>query len=166
VSSAFDWEERRALWEELASNLVGNRFERPEILEKNETAYNTLELPKARRRGPSADMNLHRAMAQIVRPYGPTWRDESNLKEIAEQLDRKDNRPLIPPSKQWAKRKPAALSWSRAVRHWPKLVVHKIEYSLKMANRDSLPRNLTKTRWVFLKNPAETQRVTEAKPKR
>jgi hypothetical protein len=93
----------------------------------------TPESRPAKKRGPTADMDLHRAIARIVAPYGSNWKNESNLEKIAEHLDKN---PLTPPSKQWAKREPAARSWRRAVSRWPALVVDRIAYSLRMASRN------------------------------
>lgn len=106
--------------------------------ERNRHAHASVEseskLPGTQsRRGPTADMDLHQATEQVVTPYGSNWKNESNLEKIAEQLDKN---PLTPPPKQWAERKPPARSWSRAVRHYPEVVVKRISYSLKMARRN------------------------------
>src|ERR1700731_1248060 len=63
----------------------------------------TAESRTAQRRGPRPNMNLHQAIAQIVKPYGPNWRDGSNLEKILDQLDKT---PATLPSKQWATASP------------------------------------------------------------
>ena len=79
-------------------------------------------------------MDYHHAIAARVKPFGEEWRNEDNLEEIAEQLDR-DNI-SIPPKSEWRTLKPAARSWKRAVENFPRFVRKAITYSLKMASRD------------------------------
>jgi hypothetical protein len=85
--------------------------------------------PKARR-GPKAKMKFHRAVAKMVRSYGPNW------KKRLEQIVRKLDKSKLPPSTAWAKRNPPARSWERAWLHHPDVVLKAIEYSLKMAAKN------------------------------
>ncbi len=78
-------------------------------------------------------MDYHRAIADIVMPFGDKWRNEDNLERIAAQLDR--DKKNTPPKKAWVTRTPLARSWKRAVENYPDVVRKAITYSLKMAQR-------------------------------
>jgi hypothetical protein len=133
VSPDSDVERLRSHAEEWAANLADHAGESEPPSGAPCPEVKTPESRPAKKRGPTADMDLHRAIARIVTPYGSNWKNESNLEKIAEQLDKN---PLTPPPKQWAERKPPARSWSRAVRHYPEVVVKRISYSLNMASRN------------------------------
>jgi len=90
-----------------------------------------LELqPKTKRRGPKPNMGFHHAVADVVRPFLPDWKE--HLEEIAEQLHEHDIESLP----KWKKRNPPAKTWSRAVGNYPDVVLKALEYSLDMAARD------------------------------
>lgn len=91
-------------------------------------------------RGPRPNMEYHRAIAAVVNPYGDNWRTESNLGEIAVELDR--DKAKTPPPKAWANRRPPTRSWWRAFQNFKELVIKKISYSLQMAARDSSDKTL------------------------
>ena len=85
-------------------------------------------------RGPTANMDYHRAVTAIVKRFGDDWREISNLEEIAVALDR--DKVGTPPPKIWADRNPPALRWERAVEYYPELVRKALAYSLDMNSRD------------------------------
>ncbi len=87
----------------------------------------------AARRGPPPKTDSHRAVADIVHSFGINWKE--HLEKIAKKLDK--DKKKTPPSKAWAKRHPPARSWTRAVEYYQALVVQVLEYSLKMAARDT-----------------------------
>jgi hypothetical protein len=105
-----------------AKKVEGQRYREPQKL----TGRNG-------RRGPTPNMERHRAIAGIVNPYGTLWKEESNLVKIAGQLDKSK----IPASPAWARRQPAIRSWARALQMNRDLVIKAIEYSLKRAVKQS-----------------------------
>jgi hypothetical protein len=54
-------------------------------------------LNSARKRGPKPDMQTHLKIAEIAKPYGEAWTEESNLYEICAKLDEE----RIPVPKTW-----------------------------------------------------------------
>jgi hypothetical protein len=78
-------------------------------------------------RGPTADDKRHKTIAEAVRPFGDEWRKPKNLERIAKALEREHIR--VP--KRWQERKVPIISWNRAVKQHPDLVIKVIEYSLK-----------------------------------
>jgi hypothetical protein len=113
-----------------------------QVVDKNSPSRNASDpklksfgLRRVQRRGPPANMDLHRTIFQIVKPYGSDWKDLSNLEQIAKKLDR-TKRTLTPPSRLWANRRPPVRSWKSAVLHYPELVIKKIMFSLEMADRN------------------------------
>lgn len=89
---------------------------------------------KAARRGPPANMDYHRAVTAIVKPFGDKWRSEDNLERITKRLD--GDKVRTPPSKKWAALKPPARSWERAVGLYRERVSKSIAHSLYMVSRD------------------------------
>ena len=87
------------------------------------------------KRGPKADIKLHREIAAVVKSFGVVsdWKRHANLETIAEKIDRQK----IPASRAWAKRKPPARSWTRAVALYPNVVCKALEYHLEMAAKDT-----------------------------
>jgi hypothetical protein len=83
-----------------------------------------------KKRGPRAKMEFHRAVAEVVRSFGPNWKE--HLEQIAGKLGKRN----LPPLAAWANRNPPARSWRRAVEYYPELVVKALEYSLEMAAKD------------------------------
>jgi predicted transcriptional regulator len=87
--------------------------------------------PKAKR-GPTANMEFHHAVAKVVHSFGPKWKE--HLDQIAKKLDRQKE--MTPAPSAWAKRERPARSWTRAVEYYPEVVVKILDYSLKMAAKD------------------------------
>lgn len=87
-----------------------------------------------KKRGPKANMDFHRAVADLVRPYDGKWREKSNLISLSKQLDR--NRKETPPLFAWRSRRPPAATWSQAVGNYPSVVIHAIVHSLNMTARE------------------------------
>lgn len=83
--------------------------------------------PVKAKRGPKAKMERHRDIADVVRSFGPKWKE--HLEQIAKKLDKLK----IPSPPKWANRECPARSWTRAVANFPNLAVKALEYSLKMA---------------------------------
>jgi hypothetical protein len=88
--------------------------------------------PKTKR-GPKANMGFHRAVAGVVRTYGPNWK--KRLEQIAGRLDKRTRD--LPPPAIWATRNPPARSWKRAVEYYLAVVRKALDYSLKMAAKDT-----------------------------
>jgi hypothetical protein len=84
------------------------------------------------KRGPKPNMERHRAIADVMKPYGSKWAEPSNLEAIAKVLAKNN----IPPVEKWAKRSPPIRSWPRAVQFHPELVRKALAYSLKVAAKD------------------------------
>ena len=85
------------------------------------------------KRGSRPDTENHFKVADIVRPYGDTWKDADTLDKICSELDAAK----VPPSKAWSSREPSARSWERAAGNYPDLVIKAIEYRLKRAQETS-----------------------------
>jgi hypothetical protein len=85
--------------------------------------------PKTKR-GPKANMEFHRAVAEVVHSFGPNWK--KHLEQIAGKLDKRN----LPPPVIWAKRNPPARSWKRAVAQYPDVLLKALAYSLKMTARE------------------------------
>jgi hypothetical protein len=83
------------------------------------------------KRGPKANMKFHRAVVEVMRLFGPNWTEQ--LERIAEEMDKKK----IPALPRWAKKHPAARTWTRAAQRYPELVRKALAYSLKMVEKDT-----------------------------
>jgi hypothetical protein len=62
------------------------------------------------RHGPKPDLENHRKVAEIVKPYGDEWKEEKSLAKICKTLDREK----IACPEKWQYRKSPARTWSRA----------------------------------------------------
>jgi hypothetical protein len=87
--------------------------------------------PKTKR-GPKANMEFHRAVAEVVKLFGSGWK--GHLDQIARRLDKSKRN--FPTPAAWAKRDPPAHSWGRAVGLYPNVVLKKLEYSLEKAEKE------------------------------
>jgi hypothetical protein len=96
--------------------------------------------PKAKH-GPEAKMEFHRAVAEVVNSFGLNWKE--HLEQIAAKLDKQK---MTPAPSAWAKRERPARSWTRAVEYYPEVVVKVLDYSLKMAARDTTPGTFANSR--------------------
>ena len=113
---------------------AGDASAEPEKSARRAAGASGVNQERQPKRGPRANMDYHFAIAAVAKPYGDGWREQSNPKNIAAELDR--NKARTPPKNEWASRKPHARSWTRAVDNYPELVRKTIAYSLKMVARN------------------------------
>jgi hypothetical protein len=133
---AHDWE---AMIAERKSREIGGRTEEStnrdqhDSLKSRVAAESELAVKPRAKRGPKANMDFHRAVAEVVNSFGMNWQGDSSLDRIARELEGRK----IPSLKSWLHRSPPARSWGRAVEQHSHVVRKALEYSLKMVARDT-----------------------------
>lgn len=100
---------------------------------KQEEGDDRAPLPPKRRHGPLPAMEIHRKIEGVVKKYGGKWREEATMEEIVAQLDREN----VPIREKWSLWKRRTRIWKRAFDYYPNRVRQAIDYSLKMASRDT-----------------------------